>query len=439
MPDNPLEAFLDAQEEEGRAESEGTFTISRDQALAKLTSYQLPFGGAWALKLIQAAVAGGAAEITIRLDRADSRFYFRSGMEWTTSQVESALFDPNPGPDEALNHLVTALRVVGFSEKRAFRLCLPGKNRSLEWDGAEFKDDEPSDVLHFVLNVSNRAADDRPGFLGLNTINTVSRRHADVTRVLAERCHVSPVPLILDGRRIDAIELSPEHGWGPNSQLLIMGFEDGDSPSFKLPAATRNKLATPKVVVEQSLLAASAGGNQLREQRDRCSLAFLVCAHMKRVKKGKSHVWRETAGRSRCYWVKDGVLLNSEPLVRQETFCSVGCYLSAQGLSTDLTGLGLRDTEEKRLRLDAGRRMLREGMEAMPDLDFATAHRKARENNQSAGAVIMGFGLLFTLMTGAGGLLVALMGGAVYMCGTTELTKRESKIVDSLEWLKRNL
>lgn len=435
--ENPLEAFLDAQEEEGRADSEGSFTISRDQALAKLSAHHLPFAGAWAIKLIQAAVAGGAKEITVRLERADSRFYFSSGMAWTSSQVEQALFDTEPQSDPALNHLVTALRVVGFSQKRAFRLCLPGKNRALEWDGTQFKEDEDSEVLNFVLHISNRAADDQAGFLGINTMTTVARRHADVTRAVTERCHLCPVPLTLDGRRIDAIELNPSHGWGPGSQLLVMGFEDGELPRFPIPQATLGKSVSPGVRVEPRLKEVTAGLGQLRETRTQCGLAFLVSAHLKRVKKGKNHVWREFSSPSICHWVKDGILLEPERLGDGSGFCSVGCFVSAEGLSTDLSGLALRDTPEKAARLQQARRLLKEGLSALPELDFKSRAVKTQAEVESAGKFLLGAGALFTLFTGFGGVAVMLLGGAIYATSNDQLSARETRILESIEELKK--
>lgn len=60
---DPLQNWLHSVGSQGALESEGDFSIAQDKAWEKLGAFQLPFTGAWVLKLVQAAVAGEATSI----------------------------------------------------------------------------------------------------------------------------------------------------------------------------------------------------------------------------------------------------------------------------------------------------------------------------------------------------------------------------------------
>lgn len=72
-----LENYLRREKNRGTNDSEGKFTLSSEKALAKLAEFQLPFAGAWAIKIIQAIVASGVeTEIRVKLKRKESEFLF---------------------------------------------------------------------------------------------------------------------------------------------------------------------------------------------------------------------------------------------------------------------------------------------------------------------------------------------------------------------------
>ncbi len=116
-----LNEHLSALQEQGQVDSAGSFVVAREQALQKLAQFQLPFAGAWAVKVLQALVASGTTErifFYLRSKEVDVRFV--PGRAWSPEEVVARLDDPSPGQDRALNHLATALWAVGLGGGHEF-------------------------------------------------------------------------------------------------------------------------------------------------------------------------------------------------------------------------------------------------------------------------------------------------------------------------------
>ncbi|HIB66471.1 MAG TPA: hypothetical protein EYO33_15500 [Phycisphaerales bacterium] len=77
---------------QGTWESEGRFTLDRDKAWEKLSTYQLPFEHAWVLKLVQAAVLAACESLQVKLTGSESSFRFVGQSRWTQDLVTAALF-----------------------------------------------------------------------------------------------------------------------------------------------------------------------------------------------------------------------------------------------------------------------------------------------------------------------------------------------------------
>ena len=112
-----LENFLNSHHSEGRLIDEGSFTLAKEKALSKLASYRLPFEGAWSVKVVQAAVSGGCCHaIDVEIGRKESRFTFQAPPEWTPDALETYFFTPEPGTEDSLNHLTSALWILRPSQ-----------------------------------------------------------------------------------------------------------------------------------------------------------------------------------------------------------------------------------------------------------------------------------------------------------------------------------
>lgn len=122
-----------------------------------------------------------------------------------------------------------------------------------------------------------------------------------------------------------------------------------------------------------SIMAATEESRRRPEGRISCSVAFLVSAHVEPVSGGRGRVsWEPRDGRSNCNWVADGVVVESVTAEADPTPCSVGWFISADGLETDLTGLTLRDSPEKQIRLQLSKTLVNKALGELEDSKLTT-------------------------------------------------------------------
>ncbi len=432
-----LEKYLRGQTVEGHKESEGAFSISKEKALAKLSEFQLPFGGAWTLKVVQAAVATGICRgIKVTLGRNHQSFTLAGVTKWTIDSVEAALLDPDSSGDRALDHLVAAMRSVGFSEKRGFWLALPEQHDALLWDGQTLSRSRPDQPVHdtvFVVTVKSK--DDDGGYFGLSNLLGGTPRNAEASNVLSRLAYTCPVPLQLDGRRIDSLELNPTHGWGKTSQLLTLGFCDGDLPPLGIPRQTGQRISVGHRIYE-NLAKATESWREPPEIGDQCSLAYMVSAHLERVKSGKAYVWEERECFSHCNWVADGVIVQAEQVKGEASFCSVGWLVSADGLPTDLTSLYLKSSTEKDRRFHLSRSLLAEELKRLKELDFSSIAEIESQHAKTGGMVslVLGAGLVFA--SPVHGILFLGFGALSYFSGGSAGKARQRSLQKGLKELR---
>lgn len=389
-----LDKYIQERRESGAFDSEGQFSVSGQEALTKLAEFQLPFAGGWALKLVQAAVCAGEAEqLKWLMTTSGTEFHFAFPSKLGVKRIESAFSDPYPQPEPALNHLITGLRAVGLNEKRPFMLETPA-GRSLIWDGQQMTRGEcgvPPET--FRLEVSMRSLEDEPK-LFMRYQKQAARRHAEVTRILSERAFACPIPLELDGRRLDALELSPGHGYGPRSQpLALMVCSSPKLEPLPIPDGTRTRVYWSRYPIYQPVRDSAALTPKLPSE---VQVAILVSLHTQLHQEKNSPRWEPATGRSHCYWVLDGVLVDQKPLEEAAAACSVGCFLNAEGLKTDLSSLTLRDSPMARARLKVARSLVKESLESFRWDQEAFVREQASQVRQTGiGATLAGVAALW--------------------------------------------
>lgn len=440
MPGNSeLERFLRQQSAEGKRDSEGSFSIARDQALQKLAGFQLPFEGAWALKIVQAAVASGEAqEIRVTLDRTEQRFEMPGLHSWTLEAIEEALFSPDKKGERSIDHLVIGLRGVGLSDLRGFLLGLPDQLEALAWDGENMKRlplQRP--VPHPTLSITCKAKFEDGGFFGLSSLKTASQRNAAVTRVLATRAYTCPIPLSVDKRRLDALELDPIHGWGESSQLLAVGFEDGPLPELRLSPGVGQGSPPANIPVEGVVQQATADYRKRTPERAGCRVAVLLSLHLERVKSGKTYTWEERDSLSHCSWVTDGVVVQIEAANTGATLCSVGWFVAGEGLETDLTSLYLRESGEKKRRYHTSLTLVSQALQKLVTSDFSKISQISQKNARTGGTIslVLGAGLVF--LSPMHGLFFLGMGALTFWSSGDAGKDREDSLYRGVERLNR--
>ena len=133
-----IESFIEQARSLGAQDSEGVFTISREQAIRKLAQLQLPGAQSWVLKLLQAAVSSGAQNFTAEAERHISYFSYDPTELFEIDELVKALTEPEADIGRSLRHLATGLRAVGFGDNRSFTFAFEQGNQCflLGWNGA---------------------------------------------------------------------------------------------------------------------------------------------------------------------------------------------------------------------------------------------------------------------------------------------------------------
>lgn len=424
-------------------DTEQSFSISKEKALEKLAAFQLPFKGAWALKIVQCAVAGGFTSLKIDLSVKVTTFTFEGSSGFSLAEVGQAFFDPNYSARPDLCHLVAALRVRGYNEMHPFWLTLAGESQAMVWDGeamriTEQKPDRIPDHA-FQLTFSNLPKGESMSVVGLFTEIAGSGRNAEITKVLSNFAFACPIPLTLDGRRIDALQNDPQHGWSPESQLLMIGFRDGPLPALPLPRHTWAHTVPHQVTVDSDLQLASAKLRQLTNEKAEHSLAYLFSAHIKRVKSGKNYVWKDSQGVSTLHWVLDGVIVQQEALTDWPEFCSAACFVNASGIPTDITGFRLQSSKEKKRRTATAKELLSSALDDTAQLDFEEMGRVINKRERTVGGVMVIIGTVCLVMNPFIGLVVGGLGAFSFVNGSSEARKRKIQVSDCVRRLKLEL
>lgn len=433
-----LELYLRDHQAAGQVDSSGRFTVSREEALRKLASFQLPFETAWAVKVIQCAVRDcGEQPIRVDLTSTETRFYFHS-QTLELQSVEDGFYDPDPHPDLTIRHLLSALWVVGLNQGRTFHFTVPESSLNLMWDGTGLhKVPKNQNYSCTYLAVSHRGGDGDGALGWVKTVATAGKRNADLLSSLSENGFTCPVPLTVDGRRLDSLHHCPGHGWGETSYPLAVGFCDGDLPPVRIPKGTYEMRPSPSDPRGTKMFTAKdhsghgfrALGEKALEQaeyREDSALPYLLTIHMEHVKKGDNHEWRTCRGQSQIYWVCDGVVVHKESLVRESTTCTLGVFVNACDLPTDLTSLRLSMSEERERRANRALALLQENLYEPAELtaQLESMIKKGTWRGRVGAGLVAMFGVgLFFASPVQGVLCVA--GGVFYgiFAGTSAITK----------------
>lgn len=390
-----LELFLQTQQSEGVSESSGEFTIARDKALQKLAEFQLPFEGAWAVKVFQSLIAMGLEQpLSVQLTSRVAIFRCKLPEQLTSRQLEDAYFNPEPSKHRELKHLTSALWAVGVNKKRGFQLSLPGEPVTLFWNGSSMSHVEQEVNSDFLLSVTHTAITTN----WMMTPLAAAKANANTTKALSEYCYSSPVPLSVDGRRIDGLHHCPGHGWSGHTYPLTLFFADGDLPQIDWPSGTFDTLDDTKTKYIKDgcgLEGLTRKTLQSIPVTKRSGLASFITASTD----DRDATWKIVPRRSKCYWIQDGAVVQSEFFSDQESGVNVGCYISAEDLSNDLTGFYLSNSLERTRRKVEAARLVQKPIRTMSSVavEAIKKHNNARYHLLGNTCLLFAFGVGWTV------------------------------------------
>lgn len=383
--DSPLTSFLAQQRRDGQEVDEGTFTLNRAKALEKLASYQLEDPRDWLPKLVQAAVSAAAKEIEIRTTSQDVRVQFEVPNTWNTSDLETAFFAPEARRSRSMNNLVQALWTIA-GQGRAFCFCFPESSTATVWYRGEFAA-EPlqSPVERFFISVSHQS----------QTSGDVPTAR-ELLAKLDERAYCCPVPLTVDGRRLDLLQGSPEIGFVSDVHPLALGIESGRLPSLDLPRGSLDPSLLAKFGTRLSSLRELSRAATQPLPSSEAAVAWMMSYHSK------------PKDPALCHFVRDGVVCETIRFRLRPGNLSLHLWLSAAGLETDASGFKLLSTAEKHRRVKLAGHL---GYAAL--LSIAPPEPRVSKGMRLAKAMLLvGAGTMFVapavgLLTGGIGVLAA--------------------------------
>jgi hypothetical protein len=297
---------------------------------------------------------GAVASIQVELTAREARFRFYTST-FTLAEVEEAYLAASSHPNVGLRHLVNALKTIGLKLRLPFQLAVPKLNEALAWNGEGFV---RTLVSKPPMKTTLRIKSNPTGKSWVGGLIERADWNAKIQNALRRRCYTCPVPLIVDGRRLDSLQACWGHGWGPRTYPLALGFAEASIPALPISPGTFEKRPKTKgPEVEQD----AAGAMARVSPRSMASVPFLVTYHLEE----KERRPRE----SLIYWVEDGVVVETEPLLKARSTTTVGCFVNAEGLDVDPTSLDLPEGEERIRRKATVRRAVADELREIKVLD----------------------------------------------------------------------
>lgn len=360
-----LENFLSSLKTDGEELDPGSFSL-------KVTGMRERFAGLlenrtdWLLKVIQAAVASECESIKVRLKRGKTEVLFQAPEMWSSSLLRTELCSTLVASHPALEHLKVFFwsEACGYGNRIEF--TLPEESCRLLWDGEGWVE---KPLLKLTKNTGFQLTVDMelPSTLSFKGLRASARINSELQILLSTRAFSCPVPLICDGRRFDSLLHCPSHSIKDmESHPLELSAVDAEiPPSFLVPRATFENSFNFRVhgLPVKLQLFYRAWKKTLVPFRS-ASVVRLLCLHLKQVESGIAM----GESKSCLYFIKDGVIVEARPLGPQRT-TSFACFVSAEGLATDLSTLKLRQGPESEERWERARLHLSKMTWDSPRLD----------------------------------------------------------------------
>jgi hypothetical protein len=309
-----MDSFIHSEVGQTSLDSHGHFTLNTRQAIEKMVLFQLPDPNYWALKLVQAAVASGASQISFSPGVRTTRVAFVPSEAWPVEVMEADLFNPAPSPTAALFHFKQSIWSAAFSQNTDFELKLPGSPWVLFYENDQLRREKRSPAAELRLTLQ-QAPDEQLGNL------------------LLERACSAPIKVLFDHDPIQNL-ISKE----PPYYLEVL-------PSPEAPLAVSESTF-------QSYQSRRPA-HRFKSSRDlRSGWPMLISEN-------------PHARSDRLHWVADGIILQSQAFPNRAGALRLDFYVSAAGLQLDAGGTRLVTDEPYRARLDIARQLLFERLERL--------------------------------------------------------------------------
>ena len=320
--------FLQSQESVGQVDSEGSFTLIKDDAWSKLTEFQLSVEEGWVLKFVQAVSVLEHGALWVSQTPTESTFVVRGAGAWTRDAVESQVFHLNVSSNRELGHLGLAIRILVQMRERPF-LIQYGDGERVVWNGQKFCQMSEGPPGNFVMKVGHYGIGKFRGAGG-------ARAYANIAGALRQHCHLSSADIFFNTQRILPGENDLDMGtpaYGKPFGLLGVNEHHLDDPDHLAP------IHLPKIGRIEADLGSQFFRLQRQEKLDQPQKVLALFSLFRTSSLGFS------PRGSRFFWINDGVIVHRESIDTAPMPVAVAVVASSKGLDTDLSGLVPRQTE----------------------------------------------------------------------------------------------
>jgi hypothetical protein len=409
---------------EGSWESEGRFTLDKDKAWDKLSAYQLPFEQAWVLKLVQAAVTSGIPELRVKQSGSETTFQFVGQTSWNEEAVTRELFSTSSVVDQGLRHLAIAVRYLAKTAEKLLALHYPDGTTQV-WDGQSFHtESSPYPTEHFELTIFSAQ---KQGLRWLVLPVLGAGETAGLGKVLSSLAYTSPIPITVDGRRINGFSSDIDAGaTSTTAPFALLPLK----PDLQLPEFRFLRDRNWRPGVDEVSLRASGNMEELRGEYLTCGVLACLTACVREVQDPP----RFASQPSFVKWIKDGVIVKVDVLPPIGAV-GVTILLSAEGLRSDLSGLNLAINQTLNSREKHARKRVRAKLHELLDQDAPGTVRIDLKGRQHKVAMLAlaGLGVIKPLFLGFAG-----VAAAQYASDRLRVRRREFQIQDDFSTFCRN-
>ena len=339
MESKDLEAYLEAFRSDGEFDSEGFFTLDRQKAVGKIAHYLLPDEGIWILKTVQAATFLNARELRIKEVGAYSSLRYELSEAISPGALREGLVSEAKRDD--LRGLCQALRSVALGQQRLVTITLSSRagittfllnNGQVNESDSETVAPPPARPSMHIL-VQRKVENTGPLFqAGKEALEFASSylegQRSPEYEYLIDRARVSPVPLWLNGVRIDDMNIPWYLGSGGKTYYVGALFamsRDSEENYLRIPRGISRRGSGSFLPGNHGPLA---------------SMSFMGDTNANLLLGVHYYTKREYEGTvfSRIHLVKDGILVDSTTSDFQSTI-GFDLIISPPQIRTDLSGL----------------------------------------------------------------------------------------------------
>lgn len=353
-----LEQYLKLNQVEGQQESSGEFTLERNKALKKLAGFQLPYKHAWAVKLVQSMVAGtDQGPIKIKINSASISFQC-SKLGFSLEEFVSAFYNPSLPPNRSLQHAITGLRTVSLSQNYSFQIAFSNSQQSLVWDGQDLKQVKSKQASYALITLVPPQSDQTQSWMQKH--GNASRRNSGIASVLSDKCCISPLAIIVDGRRLELpakLEFKDEADLNIPIHIGTYQAQDTKLANFKVCSASFPRKIYPFLTSRLPPSGATKFNqnyqNSIKSLSSDKEVALIYRGSLNYhanvvvdLQKKRSIKWSIQRQNSTLNWVLDGAIIKTSSLLKQNQHASLEVFVSAQGLETDLSTLNLSENSD---------------------------------------------------------------------------------------------